>query len=349
MPNLPKNIEKILLGVAGVAAVGLAAVGFMKFNGVDNDFNTSTTGTGGKDTSIPEAVKVTAALASLKADRKVEQGMEGTRPVDLFVGIQLFADKNNPNKPVDPVGGPPVHPPIPNSWWLENQVDMTYANSPDRDEDGDGFTNREEYDAQTNPKDPKSVPSLIKKLAYVRDESIKWYVLYNLDTDGKWAPRLTYVGPDGKLQENRVSMMNMLKPGDVFFAEGSLMGQRFKFTGFTQKEVESQRTHTKQMVKVGLFEDLSENKKGDKYESQASLPKAEIEANAYYDRKAVLELRAIGNAGKEFKIQERTAFALPPDAPTKNYFLKKVTPDGIEVEVTKEDGSKETVAISKGN
>ena len=62
----------------------------------------------------------------------------------------------------------------------------------------------------------------------------------------------------------------------------------------------------------------------------------------------MLDLQAIGYEGKEFKVEERTNFALPPDAAEKKYFLKKVTPTAIEVEYEKTPGTKETLEIPKG-
>jgi len=348
MSKLPKNFEKILLGVAGVAALGFAAMGFMKSNAVGTDFAFSPKGTGGKDPSIPEAPATAKAANSLTSNRAVESGEDSQgRKVNLFVGVPLFADKNNPNKPVDPREGAPVHPPIPNVWWIETGADMSYANSPSRDDDNDGFTNLEEWEAKTHPVDPNSVPALINKLAYVKDESTMWYVQFGFETEGKWSPRLTGRTPDGKRVQNKTSALEPLAVGDSFFKEAP-MANRFKYTGIIEKKIKSDRTGLEQDVKFAQFEDLKENKKGEKYESQAGLPDAELNNKAYYDRTAVLDLRAIGFEGKEFKVEERTAFALPPDAPEKKYFLKAVTPGSIEVEYEKADGTKETKEISKG-
>jgi hypothetical protein len=47
-------------------------------------------------------------------------------------------------------------------------------------------------------------------------------------------------------------------------------------------------------------------------------------------------------------VKERTKFALPPDAPEKNYLLKKVTPGSIEVEYKDANGQTQTKEIAKG-
>ncbi len=348
MSKFAKNYEKALLGGAGLVAVGFAVMGFLKFGAVETDFDKTLAGRGKDDPSIPAAAETVKATNSLAADRKIEPGADAKdRPVDLFTGIPLLAHRDNPNQPVDPREGDPVHPPIPNEWWLKTGADMSFANSPDRDDDGDGFSNREEFEAETSPTDPKSVPSLINKLAYVKDESTMWYVEYGMDIDGKWVPRFTGRMADGKRLTNRANFEEALEPGDTFFKGGDF-SNRFKFTGIIEREITSERTQHTQEVRFAQYEDLKENKKGEKYESQQGLPQGELDRAAYYDRTAVLDLRAIGYEGKEFRVEERTRFALPPDAPEKAYFLKSVTPEAIEVEITKDDGTTESVQISKG-
>jgi hypothetical protein len=349
MSKLPKNFEKTLLGIAGVVALGFAALGFMKSSAVAEDFPAPVAGTPKNDPTIPEAEATAAASSSLKLNRAFEPAEPDGRPVDLFVGVRLFADKNNPNEPVDIVGSgqKAIHEGIPNKWWVETGADPTFANSPERDDDGDGFTNRDEFEAKTDPVNSKSIPALINKLAYLKDESTMWYVPFGLESNGKWAPKFTGLTHDGTKLANRVSAVEMIEPGATFFKDGAMAG-RFKFTGMVEKEITSERTKLTQNVKFGQYEDLKPNKLGEKYESQYGLPDAQLEASAYHDRTAVLELRAIDNEGKEFKVEERTKFALPPDAPEKNYFLKKVTPDAIEVEYTDAEGATQTLEIKKG-
>lgn len=347
MSQLPKNFEKIALGVGGVAALAFATLGFLRTSAVSNDFSSTVTAGGGKEVAVPEAEATARAVSSLTSNRNIVQASQDGRDVDLFVGIPLFADKNNPNVPVDPVQGRPVHPPIPNSWWIETGADMTYSNSPHRDDDGDGFTNLEEFEAKTHPMDPKSIPPLIHKLAYVRDESTKWYVLFGLESQNKWSPRFLGFTPDGKKLENRVPATAMLEVGDTFFKDGA-MANRFRFTGLEEREVTSERTNLAQRVRIALYEDLKANKRGEKYESQAGLPEAELESKAYHDRIAVFDLQAIGYEGQEFKVEERVRFALPPDAEEKNCLLKKVTPTSVEVEFTDPSGKTTVIEIKKG-
>jgi hypothetical protein len=178
-------------------------------------------------------------------------------------------------------------------------------------------------------------------LRYARDESTIWYVQFGLESGGKWAPRLTGLTAEKMRLANRVSAVEMLSVGDVFFREGPMAG-RFKFIGFTEREVTSERTKLRQKVKFAEYEDLKPNKKGERYESQYGLPDAGLMDSAYYDRTAVLEFQ-----GKEFKVEERTGFSLPPGGEGEEFFLKQVTPERVVVEVTGVDGKVVVREISK--
>ena len=352
MSKLPKNFEKALIGVAGVAAVAFVAMGFMKSNAVSTDFAHSTATSGKDDPSIPEAEATARAATSLTTNLQLQQVEENGRKVDLFTGIPLYADKNNPNQPIDLIRGRQIHEGIANTWWNDTGADPSYANSPDRDDDKDGFSNRDEHDAKpkpTNPTDPKDFPALIDKLAYNADESTQWYVAFGLESGGQWAPKVVAVTPDKKRVENKVSAAAMINPGDVFFNnEKDLFRNRFKYIGIGKKTVVSPRTKAEEEVNVAEFEELKPNKKGLKYTSQYGLPETEFPKYAYYDRTAVVELKAVGSEGKTFKVEEGTTFALPPEAAEKKYLMKAITPEAIEVEYTDAAGQKQTKSIPKG-
>lgn len=179
-------------------------------------------------------------------------------------------------------------------------------------------------------------------LAYVRDESTMWYVQFGLESSGKWAPRFIGMMPDRKTKlQNRVSAVEMLDVGDTFFKEGIFEG-RFKFIGIENRQI-SERTGLTQDVKIGIYEDLKPEKKGMRYESQAGLPDAELQAKAYYDRTAILKL-----GEQEFRVEEYTKFRLPGNASKVEHFLKKVTPQGVTIETMGENGNVITREIAKG-
>jgi hypothetical protein len=338
------NYEKAALGGAVVVALGLAYLGWAKLSGVDEEFGVGLKGSGNNNTAVAGAERIPRAVQSLKLDRTWKQARDGDRAVDLFTGIPLFIASSAPEKPLDLYKDEPLHPPIPNLWWLENRLDPGYADSPDRDPDGDGFTNLEEFTAGTDPNNPKAHPPVIAKLMYLKDESIAWVIRPGFGSDGKFP--FTY--EDSKGRRNRITAAAMIGPDEEFF-EKEPEAKRFKVVGSEPRKVMNPRTKSETDVTIVIIEDLRHNKKGLKYEFPSPLADDERK-NEYvqFDRTAVFSLEALGLGGREFQVEENTAFALPPDAAEKDYFLKSVTPDNVTVEYTDANGARATVQIAKG-
>ena len=57
-----------------------------------------------------------------------------------------------------------LHPPVPNEWLEEFGLPITEADVLTQDADGDGFTNRDEWEGHTNPSDQASHPPYTFKL-----------------------------------------------------------------------------------------------------------------------------------------------------------------------------------------
>lgn len=344
MSWISQNYEKAAIGGGLVVAAGLAFLGWSKVNGVDQDFPSTNGGANNSNVSVQGAEQIPEALTSLARKREWSQGESDSRPVDLFTGIPLFVKRDAAGKTVDLRTDAPVHPPIANNWWIENRLDPGFADSPARDPDQDGFTNLEEYESKTNPNDPKSHPELVVKLKYQGDESLQWLLKPGFP-DG---PGFTFKYFDNAKQDNRTAADAVPKPGDLFFVTGA-MKNRFKYLGAEERQEENPNTHateTKTYVKV---EDQRPNKKGKVYEIPNSIPDAKVPNYYQYDRTALLSLEAIGESGKQFKIEENTRFALPSNNPKKEYLLKKVTPEAIEVEYTGADGKTQTTEIRKSS
>jgi hypothetical protein len=338
------HYEKVVLGVSAVAALGLAYFGWAKLGGVDEDFATGLKGAGNNQTAVPGAELIPKAMQSMQLDRAWSQALDGERPVDLFTGIALFVSSKAPDKPVDLLTDDPVHPPIPNTWWIENRIDPGFANAPQSDPDNDGFSNLDEFNANTNPNNPKSFPSLIAKLTYLKDDSLVWVIRPGYGSEG----RFPFTYEDSKGGRNRVTASEMVGPDELFFAKPP-MAKRFKLLGSEVRKELNPKINVEMEVTYVRIEDQRPNKKGRIYEIPSPLSEDRKNEHARYDRTAVLSLEALGLAGKQFKIEENTAFALPPDAPNKDYLLKTVTPDAVTVEYADPSGSRKTVEIRKGS
>ena len=338
-----KNYEKAALGGSVAAALGLAFLGYSKLSGVEQDFGAGLKGQGNNNAAVRDADLIPKTLVSLKLDRTWNQALDGDRPVDLFTGIPLFISSLAPEKPIDLLKDAPLHPPIPNTWWIENRLDPGFADSPNRDPDQDGFSNLEEFNAKTDPNSAKSIPSLIAKLMYVKDESLGWVLRPGYGSDGSFP----FNYQDTKGAVNKTGAADMIAPGGLFFAKGPMMN-RFKLLGSEVRKELNKKINIEMDVTIVRIEDQRPNKKGVTYEIPAPLSEERKNEHLKYDRTAIFSLEALGLNGKEFKVEENTKFALPPDSPKKDYLAKIVTPESVTVEYTNPAGETKTFRIGKG-
>ncbi len=343
-PWLSKNYEKASIGGAIVAALGLAFFGWSKVSSVQEEFNTPTKGDGKNDPAVAGAPLVAKAVSSLARKLSWPQGETEGRPVDLFTGIPLFIHRDAPETAIDLLKGAMIHPPIPNTWWIKYRLDPGLGDSPALDPDGDGFNNLEEFNGSTDPTDEKSHPALIDKLKYETDESIQWALRPGYPEAGNCP--FTY--RDTKGGKNKTVAGQTVKPGETFFTTGEFAKNRFKFIELETRKEMNKAINLEQEITFAKVEDLKPNKIGTKYEIKVAYPDGDVDKWAKFDRSAVLSLEAAGNEGKRATIEENTKFGLPLDSAKKDYLLKKVTPDNIEVEYTDPKGEKTTVNIKKG-
>lgn len=338
------NYEKAALAGVIVIAFGFTYLGWSKYADTQDDFGPGPKPGGKTAVSVPAADLIPKARQSLKLDHVLTQGVDKMRPVDLFTGIPLFIHKSNPQVPVDPINDPPIHPPIPNKWWLDNRLDPGFGDSLERDPDSDGFTNLEEYTAKTDPNDDKSCPDLIAKLKYVKDESLTWVVRPGYSDKDSFP----YSYEDSKSQKNSIPAGEAVAPGALFFAKGA-QPNRFKHLGKEVRKEMNKRTNSEEENTYARFEDQSPNKKGEIYLVPEGLPETRKKEFLHYDRSAVFSLEALGKNGVEFKVEENTTFSLPPDGPKKEFLLKKVAPGSVTLEYSDPQGNKKTLEINKGS
>jgi hypothetical protein len=344
MSWISKNYEKALAGGAIVVAIGLGYLGWSGMQSVDEDFSAGLKGSGRNDTAVTRSDMIPKAEQSLALKREWTQGRDPQdRPVDLFTGVPLFIKSTAPDKAIDLLKDPPVHPPIPNIWWLESRLDPGFANALELDPDNDGFTNLEEFEAKTDPQNMHDHPPLIRKLRYLKDESLAW-VLRPSFGQNKAFP-FTY--DDNRRGKNRITAAEPVQEGELFFRKG-VQANRFKLLGSEVRKEMNKKMNIEMETTWVKVEDQHPNKKGRVYEFPSPLGEDRANDFAQFDRTAVFVLDAIGQAGSEFKVEENTRFALPQNAKEKSYLLKNVTPDKVVIEFNGPDGAPLTVEINKG-
>lgn len=352
MSWLEQNYEKAALGGAAGLAVLLAFLGYLKIGGVQDDFSAESGADEKRDPSVQNASMVDKAISS--RSRQVlwmEPVAPGDRKLPLLTGVPLFVRKDTPDDAIDLFTADPVHPPIDNKWWIEFRLDPGEADAPQQDADGDGFSNLEEFLAKTDPTNDKDFPPLIGKLRFDSDQSAVWSLRPGFPEMNKTDLSGVRLYLDDLTQPaSRTPMGTSVKPGDMLFAQDPMQG-RFKFLGLEERRVMNPRLNVEETKTFARFEDQQSNKKGIIHEFEAPLSESRIGADDVrkYDRDAVLVLEAGPEKGSTETVAENTRFGLPFSSTKKDYLLKKVTPEAVEVEYTDaKSGETKTVTIPKG-
>jgi len=360
---MKQQYEKAILAAAAVMGLGIAYLGFSKNSSAESDFEYFAKSSGHNEVAVQAAPELAKTLAFVEKPHMLQQPVcvESKRAVDQFVGISLFARKAAGGKiaePVDLVNGTPVHPPIPNAWWLENQIDPGFADSPQRDQDGDGFSNAEEFEAKTDGADDKAHPNLIQKLRFVKYESNGYFLWFSSSLgDNQYQFKIVPLPPifesatpgqqqsylSNSLPFNRTK--NFIPAKSNIFDEG-FGKNRFRLKEVVIRDVVNEATKLTTSNEFAVIEDLAPNK-----QDQFEIPKAprskDRPSTVRYDRSAVLMLDAVGQDGKEFKVLENTKFALPNGQGEKKYLLKKISSSAITIEYPDSQGAPQTIDIPK--
>ena len=352
MANLSESYDKAALIFSLLLALGLGAMVLMAKGKVEKDFPDATGEVRAKAPRNPSEDLYKAATSEIGSKVTLEGPVTSEkREIENFVGTPLFL-KENITTPID-LGDPDyemVHDPIPNQWWIDHRIDPGWDNSPSLDQDGDGFANREEFDAKTDPNDPKSFPSLIAKLQCERLKKREFLLTYSSDsTVGKIKDADTFKFNHEEIvnkKRARTSSDN-IQPGkgtdsNVYSKGGAQM--RYEFKKIEQRTFKNPGTGVMQTANFATFEDVAGAKKGDIVE----LKKGSRNGVIVKDWTAVLVLAAIGEEAKELQIEERSRFALPfdPDAAEKPYTFAGVSDAGAAIVEWEEAGETKSMDLA---
>jgi len=333
MSWISDNYEKAALGGSLVVAIALGAVIFKNMSSVEESFNRDSVQRN-DDVSVPGLDPINQVKDSLTTVQIFKQPEENGRKVDLMTGVPLFAKRGDVENPVDlGLDIVVVHSPIPNSWWLENGIDPGYSDSPDRDPDEDGFSNREEFVAQTDPNEFKSHPDPVTKLQLQSVKTTQYFLKPSDYGGGKVKFKLL-----NTRGTQRNKMDNPVVKGGVIMFKDALMKDRFKFKDLEEMDVK--KSGITQKIKIWVVEDLKPNKVGTEYRFNKSGKRVGDGPSGIIDSTAELALQALREGGNPFKVEENTRFALPfkADATEKPYLLKKIDVQAKTVEIEYLDG-----------
>ncbi len=179
MEQLKAHYEKLLLAAAGIV-LAVAAV-----------YMAGDSGSLGERFTRPNIVRTGAAF---EADKKIEQfkadrvSMDKHQAWDEASG-SLFVSREyvqQDGRLIDIMqGDAEIFPGIPNKWLKQHNLDYSDRSLPERDPDADGYTNLEEFRAQTNPRDPASHPAAWTKLRLIGIKQEQLRIKFQTVTDSE--------------------------------------------------------------------------------------------------------------------------------------------------------------------
>jgi len=162
MKSLPSaRYHLILLGIAVLFAIGSATFLLIQSHNFESSFQHPSLG--GKAGVYSPSSSTDAATVSehLKNRTLWEEREDGASP---YVSRHYLLKEGRLIDPME--GNEPLYPPVPNQWLIDHRLDYTDMNILERDPSHKGFTVREEFEAATDPNDPKQFPPLRKKLSF---------------------------------------------------------------------------------------------------------------------------------------------------------------------------------------
>lgn len=200
-----KNYDKVVIGVSLAALAGVAATTLM-----------------GSPATLPNTVKgvkekeeypwpdTVAKTDGITEKTKTPQGavwvpvkISESQVARLFLGPALVqkAGEEEPFDALDPAS-PKLRGEVPNHWIIENGLDITRSKILERDEDGDKYTNGEEYTGGSNPRDANSRPSMVLKLKLVEIVSLKSELKFTVSGNEMQFKRVQETEPGKEASKN---------------------------------------------------------------------------------------------------------------------------------------------------
>lgn len=187
-------------------------------------------------------------------------------------------------------GSPPLYPPVPNDWFQKYNLPILETDVLDQDADGDKFSNRLEFEGETDPVDPESHPPFWQKLRLKEFTQTKFRVLLSAYTGDPLDPAsLTF----------QINTLDVNQPTQFLKLGDKIEGTKFKLDKFEFKSF---------VTENGVKTDISELTVVNTETGDSVLLVLEKIANSP-DSFAVFSYLIDGS---EYKVQLGKSFTLPP-------------------------------------
>ena len=245
MQNRNGNYEKVLLGITAVIALGVA--GYLVWSSQSfSERLVRRPGSSKNDPGQPPTELINQTLKLLTEKTTWISPVIKGKPVPLNKSV-LLVKKGDQLYDLQ-LEDPQLRPPMTNSYLVSNDLpNILSPNVGDLDADSDGFSNLEEFNKKTNPRDDKSHPPFTDKLVLKRRITFDYIIKLNSSSPPYQVQRLT--------PEPRVS--KFVSPGEEFGFDRGVV--RFQVKAFNPKKVADPAVGEKDVSELVML-DKSSNK-----------------------------------------------------------------------------------------
>jgi hypothetical protein len=288
MDWIKKNYDRFALLLLAVALLASSAYLVLCVKGFGTRYEPVLSPvTHGKKVALLETEPLERAEQALAkpAEWGVHQGL-------LFVSRKYVVGKNATTKEnvlIDPFepGSTPLHPPVPNEWFLKNGLETAILESDalTQDPDKDGFSNLDEYLGKTDPLNPQSHPSYLTKLRLKKFVKVPFRLKFEAYDEGSF----------------QINTVDVRQPTQFVKLGELIAGTKYKAIKFEKKSVLNPNT--------GVDRDVSELTVEHTESGLQVVLVVGIEANSpdQYARFAFLW------DGTEFTVKKLQTFSLKPE------------------------------------
>lgn len=167
MEAIKTKYDRILLGLFALVAIVIGAYTLLKALSFKEQFPApAKAGKELAELGETQSQIVTKAVEALGSEYKREPFKIKDKTVDLMISTPVIKTVDGTTVPLLDPNAAPVRPPIDNAWLYNNDLDITREDIANVDTDGDGYTNLEEFEGKSNPRNRTDVPPFYTKLKY---------------------------------------------------------------------------------------------------------------------------------------------------------------------------------------
>lgn len=285
MEAIKTKYDRILLGLCAFIAIITGALLLVKILSFKEGFTAppkdakqlSDLGTD-KSAQVAQAVDVLR-----KTVIREPLHLPGGRVAELFVSSPVVKTAEGSEIALLDESSAPLRPPIANAWLYDYDLDLTRNDIAEQDTDGDGYTNLEEFEGKSNPRNRTEVPPFYTKLSFkecVKEPLSLKFAIYNngeiqLSKTEPKPPRSAFmkVGEVFKVEPRfkvvKVEMRES-KDGGITDQKPVLIIEDSQIKDAPPLEIKLGQTVERPKLSARIFDDLSKKefvlKEGDEFE-----------------------------------------------------------------------------------